>query len=653
MNDSSKLNENNNLDGRIVSGTIVSIGDKDALINVNDEEEAVIPVSLFDGEALVGNKVTFKLGKKNDEVVITEIISNEKPSPDNITEGLVMSIDDGEVIVNIGYKSDVKIPESRFTDIEVGDKVKMRIDKKGDDIVVTEVLSRTKAETVIKSQETPSVENEHPTEDEPKVRKARAKVRAYNYTTDIMEVEILDGTHQELPFKLGLKLPNLKFGVDVDVRTIFNLEIVNDNGKDIVEAVQVDSNDINQGKDEEVSDSKSYDIKMQYIDTDFLLSCMSVPTHSTLEYRMVEYVVMWAIRNGIQYEFDEFGNIYLTKGELDEGEYYPCVTSHLDTVQNKHDPYIFAGVPLDLKVSKVVNQGVTEHKVSVNNEGGAEIGIGADDKGGICVCLSMFEHLDKLKACFFLDEERGCHGSDNLDEEWFKNVGYVIGFDSPDLYRAAWACDGTQLFDYDFYEKHIKEVCDSWGLTKGCFFSEPYTDVKNIREKTELICMNFGNGGYNAHNFGGTEYCIMEHMNQACGMGVELVETIGNTKHTLKHTGTYRTYGTVSSERKEDILKLEELGDNTRRGYKPTGSTSTSTSSSTSTPPTSSTSTTSKDDEIKFETVKYITERYDSLIDNIKEDVLETVKSLCESNNIDFSIFEKSISDNFSNEIKF
>jgi hypothetical protein len=68
---------------------------------------------------------------------------------------------------------------------------------------------------------------------------------------------------------------------------------------------------------------------------------------------------------------------------------------------------------------------------------------------------------------------------------------------------------------------------------------------------------------------------------------------------------------------------------------------------------TSSTSTTSKDDEIKFETVKYITERYDSLIDSIKEDVLETVKSLCESNNIDFSIFEKSISDNFSNEIKF
>jgi hypothetical protein len=147
----------------------------------------------------------------------------------------------------------------------------------------------------------------------------------------------------------------------------------------------------------------------------------------------------------------------------------------------------------------------------------------------------------------------------------------------------------------------------------------------------------------------------MEHMNQACGMGVELVETIGNTKHTLKYTGTYRTYGTVNSERKNDILKLEELGDNTRRGYKPTGSTSTqtSTSSSISTPPTSSTSTTSKDDEIKFETVKYITERYDSLIDSIKEDVLETVKSLCESNNIDFSIFEKSISDNFSNEIKF
>jgi hypothetical protein len=192
----------------------------------------------------------------------------------------------------------------------------------------------------------------------------------------------------------------------------------------------------------------------------------------------------------------------------------------------------------------------------------------------------------------------------------------------------------------------MKKVCDSWGLSKGCFFSEPYTDVKNIREKTELICMNFGNGGYNAHNIGGTEYCIMEHMDQACGMGVELIEEIGNTKHTLKHTGRYTTTGNVS-----EIQSLEELGDNTRKGYKSTYSTQTQTNNNNSTQVNKPD--TSKDDEIKFETVKYVVEKYDSLIDCIKEDVLSTVKSICEDNNIDFSIFEDSISDKFSTEIKF
>lgn len=440
-----------------------------------------------------------------------------------------------------------------------------------------------------------------------------------------------------------------KFGATDKPQTVLGVEAQETSTKASEELEAAENSAVEESSKQEKTES---DVKLNFIDKDFLLDCMSVPTHSKLEYRMVAYIIMWARRNNITYEFDEFGNVYLTKGELEEGEFYPCVTSHLDTVQTKHDPYIYAGVPLELNVSEVVNQGVTEHKVSVNNEGGSEIGIGADDKGGICICLAMFEHLDKLKACFFLDEETGCHGSDHLEEDWFKDVGYVIGFDSPDLYRAAWACSGTQLFSYEFYSQYMKEVCDSWGLTKGCFFSEPYTDVKNIREKTDIICMNFGNGGYNAHNVGGTEYCIMEHMDQACGMGIELVEKIGNTRHMLKYTGRYNATNPTYQIDTREIHLLEQLGDNTRNGYKPTGSTINSYSSSSGSS-INTKSTVSKDDEIKFETVKYIVEKYDSLIENIKEDVFATVKTLCESNNIDFNIFEKSLTENFSNEIKF
>ena len=96
-------------------------------------------------------------------------------------------------------------------------------------------------------------------------------------------------------------------------------------------------------------DPRNDDMQLMYLDKDFVYDCMSVPTHSKLEYRMVVFIILWARKNGIKYEFDDYGNVYLTKGELSEGEYYPCVTSHLDTVQTKHDPYIYAGVPLDIK----------------------------------------------------------------------------------------------------------------------------------------------------------------------------------------------------------------------------------------------------------------------------------------------------------------
>ena len=404
------------------------------------------------------------------------------------------------------------------------------------------------------------------------------------------------------------------------------------------------------------AEKKSDEIKLAFLDKDFVYQCMSVPTYSKKEYRMVTFIILWARRNKVKYEFDDFGNIYLTKGELGEGEFYPCVTSHLDTVQSNQEPYIYASVPLDLK-TEIEKDG--SHKISVDSNGGAAIGIGADDKCGICICLSMFDHLEKIKACFFLDEESGCIGSNSLDKDWFNDVGYVIGYDSPDLYRAAWACSGVKLFSYEFYSKYMKEVCDRWGLTSGCFFSEPYTDVKNIREKTELICMNFGNGGYLAHS--GSEYCVIEDMDQACGMGLDLIDNIGCTRHTLKHTGSYswttnansaysykkNADGTYERVDNDDTELLQGLGDNTRRSTYGYGAYNNNKATTTTT------TVTKKEDELKFDTVKYIVNRYDSHILAIKEEILASVKDLCEKNSIDFTEFEKTISEKFSDEIKF
>ena len=406
----------------------------------------------------------------------------------------------------------------------------------------------------------------------------------------------------------------------------------NESKDDNVEEAVIDANPIND------------DMELSYLNKDFVLDIMSVPSNSHNEFRLVVYVMRFARRNGIDYEFDDYGNIYLTKGKLGEGEYYPCVTSHLDSVQTKQDPYIRAGVNLDLKCELTKEN---EHKVSVDTKGQSSIGIGADDKGGVCICLSMFEHFEKLKACFFLCEEVGCLGSKELNKDWFKDVGYCIGYDSPELFRAAWSCSGVKLFSYEFYEKWMKPVCDEWGL-KDCFYSEPITDVMEIRKQVGVMCMNFGNGGYNAHME--SEYIIMEHMDHACGMGIALIDHIGLTRHEMKHvssswnsTGTYKLVnGIYVRTDVDDTKKLESLGDNKR--YNRTYSTNTATSTRSSA---------TKDEQLNFEMVEYIVNRYDGHIRELKNEVLEAVKSVCEKSSINFSLFEREITDKFNNEVKF
>ena len=405
------------------------------------------------------------------------------------------------------------------------------------------------------------------------------------------------------------------------------------NEEDDVEEVEVETDPIDDEMD------------LAYLDKDFILETMSIPSDSHNEFRLVVYVIQFARRNGIKYEFDNYGNVYLTKGELAEGEYYPCVTSHLDSVQHKQQPYIFAGVNLDLKCERTKDN---EHKVYVDTKGQDKIGIGADDKGGVAICLSMFEHLEKLKACFFLCEEIGCCGSKELNKEWFNDVGYCIGYDSPDLFRAAWSCAGVKLFSYEFYEKWMKPVCDEWGL-KDCFYSEPITDVMEIRKQTGVMCMNFGNGGYNAHCE--SEYIILEHMDHACGMGLALIDHIGCTRHYLKHSST--TWGSSKGTYKkengllirtdvDDTKQLESLGDTKRRG---TTTYYGGNYGSKSTP--------TKDEQLNFEIVKYIVNRYDGHILALKDEVLEAIKGVCEKSNIDFSLFETEVSEKFSNDIKF
>lgn len=411
------------------------------------------------------------------------------------------------------------------------------------------------------------------------------------------------------------------------------------------------------------------ELKLTHLDKDFVYDLMSVPSKSNAEYRLVTFVILWARRNGIKYEFDDYGNVYLTKGELSEGEFYPCVTAHLDTVQDKQKSYAQVGLNLNIKTRISTSK---KHEIYVDG-----MGIGGDDKAGVLICLSMFKHVEKLKAALFLQEEIGCKGSEHMNVDWFKNVGYVIGYDSPDLNRAAHTCSGTRLFSKAFFQEYMEETCKEHGLTK--FHSEPFTDVKTIREKTNIICMNFGTGYYGAHS--STEYCVIEDMDNACRMGHALIEKIGNTEHKLEHKSSHTWVKTANGgytrpaekdEEEEFFRKLSGVtttygggnysyggrnwdeyddywGDDCYGHY--SGATRQTTQSTkqttTTTQSTSSTTTTEakKDNVVDVETLHYISEKYEQYVDDIKDNV----KKKCEELGINFDEFAFI----FKNEIKF
>lgn len=410
------------------------------------------------------------------------------------------------------------------------------------------------------------------------------------------------------------------------------------------------------------SEAREYiaSLPYKYLDVKELYETMQVPSCSRYEFRMAAYIILWARKNGIDYETDKKGNIYLTKGKLAEGEFYPCVTSHMDTVQDKAKPYALAGAELPLRTRRVKSNTTDEvrHEIFIDGQG-----IGADDKLGVYISLQLMKKTDKIKAAFFVEEEIGMQGSSELKKEFFDDVAYVIGWDSPDIIRGAWKCSGTQIFSKDFYEKHLRDIIKDWGFKDSDLRSEPFTDVIKIREKTGITCMNFGNGGYQAHS--STEYLVIEHVDHAVGMGIDLITRLGNktqfkdTKYTKTTTGVSRVYSD------ED----DGLGSvlHPTSAYHSSTNTSTTHSSGAGTVNNRSdgkVNETVDENAVNEEAVKYMAETYDEYIKMLKTGVEskcdtleEALKEKFKESGIDYTTFginiKQMFSEVFSKEINF
>ena len=242
---------------------------------------------------------------------------------------------------------------------------------------------------------------------------------------------------------------------------------------------------------------------------------LNIQSTSSNEKLMWYYIKTWLDNHGISNYTDGAGNIIATKGELSEGEYYPCVCSHMDTVHSFVD---------DFKLYFVIDD--DGNRILFAKDGEAKTGIGGDDKCGIYSCLYFLTIFDKLKVVFFSQEESGLIGSNKIKLSVFDNCGYIIQLDRWGAHD--FICkNSSHTFVSDEYLETIKEV-----LVKYDYAPEIglITDSVNLFSRNVGIsCVNVSCGYYEHHT--NSEKIDVNEFYHSLKFTEEVINTLGNAKY--------------------------------------------------------------------------------------------------------------------------
>ena len=186
---------------------------------------------------------------------------------------------------------------------------------------------------------------------------------------------------------------------------------------------------------------------------------------------------------------DEYGNYYYEIGNSNT-----IFTSHLDTVT---------------KEQKFVNH-VIEDKF-IKTDGNSILG--ADDKAGITVLLTMIKHDVPGLYYFFIGEEVGCIGSGLASVNTkFKEYKKMVSFDR----RGESSVITHQSWVRTCSDKFANALCKQF-LNQGMKYNIDNTGVyTDSAEFTEVIseCTNISVGYYNEHTT--TEKQNLEHLTDLC-----------------------------------------------------------------------------------------------------------------------------------------
>ena len=234
------------------------------------------------------------------------------------------------------------------------------------------------------------------------------------------------------------------------------------------------------------------------MNTLFAKHILSVPTISGKEDFFIDCIKKWCKIVGIKCSQDGKGNLYLVKGDAGSAKWTPCLISHLDTVHRKYLPYIQKKELLPVKIDG--------DRLYIDG-----MGIGADCKAGVAICLSVMRKVKSCKCALFVEEETGMNGSRALDKSFFDNVSYVLSWDSPGGNRATETSSGVPMFTKEFADI-FKPIYAKHGVTN--WKHEPFTDTVQIVKQLGICCINARNGGGMAAHTD-REDCSLKDMNDS------------------------------------------------------------------------------------------------------------------------------------------
>jgi len=263
-----------------------------------------------------------------------------------------------------------------------------------------------------------------------------------------------------------------------------------------------------------------------------LKEVLSVPTKTYKEDKMIEFICK-TIDNidGVSYYKDDMDNIYATKGELSEGEFFPMFIAHTDTVHDLVDEIVIEEEWLEKP--QTFGRTFTE-ELYLSLKGytpqGVPTGIGGDDKCGVFLALELLRVLDRVKVGLFVSEETGCHGSRVCDINFLSDVGYGIQFDAPGNHLITEVCSGVRLYEKEgeFINRIIPIFEKNMGVTPYQQ-SHPYTDVSQIKQKGDFSCINLSCGYYNMHT--SNEFVVLKDIDDVMNMALDIVEDLGHKKY--------------------------------------------------------------------------------------------------------------------------